>query len=179
MLEVSVLTFLYILFFLSVHKPIDCSDFITTGPYSLSSIPVLWLSTLKFLWTLSLARCRLKRTFLHSSHQALQQSRNLTTVARVSRSSPWLITPTCVNDSADIFIIAELFIFNIIVTFAALPTYENGLFTADLREEGDTEHLNIGYDTIFTPNYITYTSCLNSQQTEEKDETAAWLFLFN
>ena len=49
---------------------------------------------------------------------------------------------------------------------AATPTYENGLFVADLREEGDTEALNIGFDTIFTPNYLTYTATNNNEEEE-------------
>jgi hypothetical protein len=39
------------------------------------------------------------------------------------------------------------------------------LFSGDLREEGDTEHLNIGFDTLFVPSYVTYTSNLSSSAT--------------
>ncbi|XP_046650076.1 arrestin domain-containing protein 3-like [Daphnia pulicaria] len=37
-------------------------------------------------------------------------------------------------------------------------TYESGVFSGNLREEGDTEHLNIGFDTLFKPTYISYPS---------------------
>jgi len=32
------------------------------------------------------------------------------------------------------------------------------VFGGNLREEGDTEHLNIGFDTLFKPTYISYPS---------------------
>ncbi|KAK4019586.1 arrestin domain-containing protein 3 [Daphnia magna] len=40
-------------------------------------------------------------------------------------------------------------------------TYESGMFGGNLREEGDTEHLNIGFDTLFKPIYISYPSVDN------------------
>lgn len=42
------------------------------------------------------------------------------------------------------------------IFYAASHTGQTGLFSGNLRDEGDTEHLNIGFDTLFKPVYISY-----------------------
>lgn len=146
------------------------SDWLVVQLHSLSSILDLFRSTWICRWKLSSARSLCSRLLASSDHcrpptlstrqpPVFPDQNNICKTRASLFQSQCHNTRICVRNSITTCSV-DFRLITVSFSFTAPVTYKPSAFQGDLKEKGDSEHLNYGFNTNFIPNYMSYESSL-------------------